>query len=457
MYTESGYDIVRVYDGDTTAAPLLGTFSGNTLPADLSATSGTMLVRFTTDWLTTYSGWQVVYTTVKSDPKLPIIIVPGIMGSPLFNHINGGDALTEPERSWVVVSRLGELDLAEDGVNAAPGLQVNIIPRPIADYRYELGELPFDYTNVSLFDRLPKMRKRTLSFYEGLVTALTSELGYTLHNDDSKHPVGENLFIFTYDWRKHIADQGSELSAYIDQVKSWTGATQVKIIAHSMGGLLTKSAIRTGRTDVNTLIFLGTPHLGAPKSIYVSLTGEATEELGGFFEKLTVTGTVKEIARNFPSEYELYPSRKYTDTYSNGSIAYIDDGNLCVPVNYDDTFSNLRGRMVGSSQQTELNTGLLDAAKSLHDITDAPIDFGTTQIYNIFGEGKETGGIVRFFDNQSTLLCTKFGDGTVPEESATNVGSPTTWNSLSVPGVAHADLCNNPYSVGDVIDVLRGT
>jgi hypothetical protein len=456
MDTESGYDFVSVYDGETASAPLLGRFSGNTLPSDISSTSGAMLVRFTTDYLTTYSGWAVGYSTSKSEPKIPIIIVPGIMGSGLFNDANGDGVLPESERSWVVAPRLNELQLAEDGISVPSNLNASILAKPLADYRYELGEEPFDYTNVPLLERPNPMRKRTLAFYEGLVAAVTTELGYTLHNDDAIHTVGEDLFIFTYDWRKHIADQGIELGHYIDQVKSWTGATQVKIIAHSMGGLLTKAAIRAGRNDIHTLVFLGTPHLGAPKSVYVSLTGEATEELAGFFAKIAVTPTVKHIARNFPSEYELYPSRKYADTYSNGSIAFIDDGISCNPLTYDDALASLRDRVVGSPPEAELNTGLLDAAKVLHESTDAAMDFGGAQVFNITAGDMDTGGLLRFFGNDVTLIYSKKGDGTVPLESADDVGTLSPWTPLSAPGVAHADLCNNPTSVDQVVSILRG-
>ena len=47
--TESGYDFVRVYGGTTTSAPLLGTFSGSSLPPVLTSAAGSMLIRFTTD------------------------------------------------------------------------------------------------------------------------------------------------------------------------------------------------------------------------------------------------------------------------------------------------------------------------------------------------------------------------------------------------------------------------
>lgn len=59
--TESGFDIVKVYDGNTTSAPLLGQFSGNAIPPVLNSTGGSMLVMFTTDYDQQAAGWSANY------------------------------------------------------------------------------------------------------------------------------------------------------------------------------------------------------------------------------------------------------------------------------------------------------------------------------------------------------------------------------------------------------------
>ncbi len=61
--TELGFDLVRVYDGTTSSAPLLGAFSGNVIPSTLTSTGGAMLVEFTTDVNTNFQGWDAFYTT----------------------------------------------------------------------------------------------------------------------------------------------------------------------------------------------------------------------------------------------------------------------------------------------------------------------------------------------------------------------------------------------------------
>jgi hypothetical protein len=55
-------DEITVYDGPTTASPILGTYSGTTVPAAISSTQGKMLVRFTSNSATNDKGWSAKYT-----------------------------------------------------------------------------------------------------------------------------------------------------------------------------------------------------------------------------------------------------------------------------------------------------------------------------------------------------------------------------------------------------------
>jgi len=59
--TESNMDFVRVYDGETTDAPLLGEYSGSNLPAAVSSTGNKMLVVFNSNESGTANGWMATY------------------------------------------------------------------------------------------------------------------------------------------------------------------------------------------------------------------------------------------------------------------------------------------------------------------------------------------------------------------------------------------------------------
>lgn len=63
--TESGVDIVTVYDGDNTSAPVLLTHSGNTLPSSsITSTGSKMLVTFTSNSGNNYQGFYAQYKTI---------------------------------------------------------------------------------------------------------------------------------------------------------------------------------------------------------------------------------------------------------------------------------------------------------------------------------------------------------------------------------------------------------
>ena len=69
--TEPGKDIVYVYDGDDETAPLLGSYSGQSLPPVLTSSGGSMLVVFITDGTNQYQGWEAMYNaTVVGTPEL---------------------------------------------------------------------------------------------------------------------------------------------------------------------------------------------------------------------------------------------------------------------------------------------------------------------------------------------------------------------------------------------------
>jgi hypothetical protein len=68
--TESGRDLLRVYDGDTSAGTLLGTFSGTAIPGPFTAasTTGCLTFVFTSDTSLANSGWDA---SVTCGPRPP--------------------------------------------------------------------------------------------------------------------------------------------------------------------------------------------------------------------------------------------------------------------------------------------------------------------------------------------------------------------------------------------------
>lgn len=64
--TESGYDSLYVYNGPTTASPLLGAYCGSTTPANVTSTGTVLTLRFKSDVGIVASGFKIIYNCVSS-------------------------------------------------------------------------------------------------------------------------------------------------------------------------------------------------------------------------------------------------------------------------------------------------------------------------------------------------------------------------------------------------------
>jgi PKD repeat protein len=62
--TESGYDYLRIYNGTSVAAPLIGTYNGTTGPGTVTASNaaGALTFNFTSDYSVTPAGWSAAIT-----------------------------------------------------------------------------------------------------------------------------------------------------------------------------------------------------------------------------------------------------------------------------------------------------------------------------------------------------------------------------------------------------------
>lgn len=104
---------------------------------------------------------------------------------------------------------------------------------------------------------------------------LLSELGYT--------PV-----YIRYNSGRHVSENGGDLCELLQGlVSSWPVApTEVLLVGHSMGGLVIRSACHHAQVEhrswvdlVRHVVYLGTPHLGAPLARAAGLAGWALSRL----------------------------------------------------------------------------------------------------------------------------------------------------------------------------------
>ena len=183
-------------------------------------------------------------TATDREVLSPVVIVPGFMGSELWNG---------NEQIW-------------------PNLKTLFVrPEPLAisDSRLTLEPRRIVH-QVVIVPNLIKLDK-----YIRLGNYLEEGLGYER---------GKNLLEFAYDWRQDNRVSARQLAAAIDQwqQQSSDAARPITIIAHSMGSLVSRYYIEHlgGKEKVERLIFLGGPHHGVPKAISALVFGPKSLPFG---------------------------------------------------------------------------------------------------------------------------------------------------------------------------------
>lgn len=63
--TELNWDYLFIYDGATTAAPLIGQYTGTSSPGSVTSSSGSLLLEFRSDCATVSSGWAANWTSTS--------------------------------------------------------------------------------------------------------------------------------------------------------------------------------------------------------------------------------------------------------------------------------------------------------------------------------------------------------------------------------------------------------
>lgn len=222
----------------------------------------------------------------------PVIFIHGVLGSRLKD-------IKTKEDVWPgAISRLFSHDYSDAALEID---QQTLEPKPS-------NSVPYD-----IFDGAAGQ-----DFYGKIVHTLSEIGGYKLTKVGQKvNPKQKNYYVFLYDWRQDNVKTAMELTDFIEQIRIDYNNPNLKvdIVAHSMGGLITRYYIRYGKQDVindndfdqkitmygaervRRVILLGTPNLGSIRSLSLFITGL---DIG-----VNQIGT--ETLASMPSLYQLFP------------------------------------------------------------------------------------------------------------------------------------------------------
>jgi len=338
-----------------------------------------------------------------TEENYPIIIVPGIMGSELYDS-KGDVVWIDPTLSslpWWKAIMVNNLDLG----------------------RLDIGtDLKTPKNGINLNAPGSKREYGAMDTYQKLVDSLCEQFP------------NRAIYFFSYDWRQSNYNSADELNSLINEVKTQTGYSKVDLVCHSMGGLVASSYVnKYGTTDARCIITLATPYEGSPDIIYRTLTerGLGTTTLKNSVASgiLSRNGLTKEIMADLPSSPQLAPTERYfksTNFLKRGEVKYntgaipgdITSELLTEDITYEE-YCNIMTSMFGKKKY-DLALAFQESSK------DALLNLDNT--YFAVGTGEKTVDSVvvnkgTSLDELKTIELTyNKGDGTVPYESATMTG-----------------------------------
>ena len=231
-----------------------------------------------------------LYKISNDSQQPPVIIIPGILGSRIANNKDNKEV-------WVgSVSRLLFSDFEELRFGIDPEILEPIVP-------------PQHVSGIT--DTVAGQ-----DFYGSIIDTLHDAGGYAEGIIGEPAIKGERrYYVYTYDWRQDNVKSAQGLSQLIKTIREDYNDPDLKvdIVAHSMGGLVTRYYLRYGELDVldrddfpvtltgaetvRRVVLLGTPNLGSVNSVVSFIRGF----------KIGLTRIPTETVATFPSVYQLFP------------------------------------------------------------------------------------------------------------------------------------------------------
>jgi pimeloyl-ACP methyl ester carboxylesterase len=226
--------------------------------------------------------------------------------------------------------------------------------------------------------------------------------------------------LYDYDWRLGVDQLGAALA---ERIRNEPG-DRIMIVAHSMGGLVSRAALaQPGMNNVERLVLLGTPNFGSFAPLQALRgTYAVVRKIARLAGSSSAEALASEIFNTFPSLYQMLPSAEHNAC-----------ADLFNPAEWPRTGPRPNRALLRSAR--EIQTRLVQADE---------------RISVVIGVGQETVTAVAKRNDDFVYTITRHGDGTVPAISA---GLPGARNHYTP--AAHSDLTRDPMVAAAVTDLLR--
>ncbi|MEM7008837.1 MAG: hypothetical protein AAF462_06845 [Thermodesulfobacteriota bacterium] len=437
-----------------------------------------------------------LYTTAarrSHDQGNAVIVIPGILGSKLRDSESG-------QLVW------GAFEKSTADPESPEGARLVAIPMKkgaplseLTDSVHSDGAL--DRVRVSLFG-LPI----ELNAYVNILSTLGAG-GYLdeslATNKSNNIDYGDDHFTcfqFDYDWRLDNVENAKRLNAFIEEKREYILNEYKKrgmpkedvkfdIVAHSMGGLLTRYFLRYGDQDlpqdgstpevtwagtehIDKVIIIGTPNAGAVGAVENLFAGR---DFGPFLPKYepAIIGTMPSLYQQLPRTRHraiLDQDRQPVDIMDVD--LWIENGWGLADPNQDKVLKWLLPDVSDPEQRREIAIDHLRKSMARGKQFQQAIDQPATpperlQLHLLAGDAIPTGSAVTIDDSESHFEVTDFspGDGTVTRNSALMdertggvwqpyLQSPIKWTNVMFLFSDHLGLTKDPGFSDNVLYIL---
>jgi CHAT domain-containing protein/pimeloyl-ACP methyl ester carboxylesterase len=252
---------------------------------------------------------------------------------------------------------------------------------------------------------------------------------------------------FPYDWRLSIMDEAERFANVLEAKLKQTNADQpIRILAHSMGGLVTRAMIglradlwqKICERDGARFVMLGTPNRGSYMIPRLIFGQEKTFRMLAMLDLRNSAEQLLEVITRFPGVLQLLPVSE------DGSWNFLEAATW-------DKFPNTGRRKWVKPLEKDL-----EQARSFHAFLEAGKKKITDwdSIVYVAGYAPRAPVAVEVDENDEIVFRgTNRGDGTVPWESG--ILPELEKDRTYYMGVPHGDLANHKDSFGAIYDLLN--
>jgi len=455
----------------------------------------TITVGCTSRILTPELGTLYTRTAKYQDPyRNPVIVIPGILGS----------KLVDPASGRIVWGAFGG-----ESINPTTPDGARLLSLPMQE-NATLSQLKDEVHSAGALDRI-RIEFAGLPITLNAYTRILTTLGAGGFRDDQLGEAGQidygdehyTCFQFDYDWRRDNIENAQRLARFIVEKKAIV-AQEIKkrfgvshhdvkfdIVAHSMGGLITRYFLRYGDTDlpedgsalevtwagaehVQRVILVGTPNSGSLNAINQLVEGVRFSPVLPEF-KAAIIGTM-------PSVYQLLPRTRHgqvVDRKNDQPIGDLFDPHLWEQLGWgladpdqdrylqmllpDEDDSDSRRRIALDHQRKcMVRARMFTAALDRPAVTPQGLD-----LYLFAGDAKPTSAKLAVDQITGELEVAEYapGDGTVLRTSAVldervgghwqpRLNTPISWRGIHFIFADHLGLTADPAFSDNVLYLL---